>query len=203
MQHMEMETRAADGTTHRTTSVRVCSLGERIVYKQTKLPKVLLGHSGSWHFAKAADGRGAITSRHLVMLDPRQVAPGGLARVPGPGRGDTEAQQPHRDGSGRPHSRAQLPDRHPRTLTHPAPDRVPLRSHAGLRRPGAVGWVSVGRVPSAESRRSGSTGGGPPTGSCWWGSVGGVVLVGVCRPVVLVGIRQQGRLVGGREDGRG
>ncbi|WP_225828986.1 aromatase/cyclase [Streptomyces naphthomycinicus] len=79
VQHMEMETRAADGTTHRTTSVRVCTLGERIVYKQTKLPEVLLGHSGSWHFTRTADGRAAITSRHLVMLDPRRVAPGGLA----------------------------------------------------------------------------------------------------------------------------
>ncbi|MEU6668513.1 aromatase/cyclase [Streptomyces sp. NPDC046727] len=79
VQHMEMETRAADGTTHRTTSVRVCTLDERIVYKQTKLPKVLLGHSGSWHFTRTAEGRAAITSRHLVMLDPREVAPGGLA----------------------------------------------------------------------------------------------------------------------------
>jgi len=79
VQHMEMETTAADGTAHSTTSVRVCTPGERIVYKQTKLPKVLLGHSGSWQFAERVDGRCAITSRHLVMLDPREVMAGGLA----------------------------------------------------------------------------------------------------------------------------
>ncbi|OON82584.1 aromatase/cyclase [Streptomyces tsukubensis] len=79
IQHMKMETVAADGTAHSTASVRVCTPSERIVYKQTELPKALLGHSGTWRFTEQAGGKCSVTSQHLVMLDPREVAPADLA----------------------------------------------------------------------------------------------------------------------------
>ncbi|MFD8750665.1 aromatase/cyclase [Kitasatospora sp. NPDC059577] len=66
VQTMVMDTRAPDGTTHTTESVRIC-LPERIVYKQTVLPPVMAAHTGTWTFEETAGGV-AVTSRHTVVL---------------------------------------------------------------------------------------------------------------------------------------
>ncbi|UWZ40563.1 aromatase/cyclase [Dactylosporangium roseum] len=72
VQRMEMETLTADGGSHTTQSIRLCSPGERIAYKQTVLPALLSGHSGVWEFEAVAGGA-AITSRHTVAIDPAAV----------------------------------------------------------------------------------------------------------------------------------
>lgn len=69
VQHMEMGTRAPDGSVHTTTSVRV-SFAERglIVYKQVRTPPVMAGHTGRWTVEPDGDGVRA-TSWHTVTLD--------------------------------------------------------------------------------------------------------------------------------------
>ncbi|MFJ9454085.1 aromatase/cyclase [Kitasatospora sp. NPDC101447] len=66
IQRMVMDTRAPDGTTHTTESVRVC-LPDRIVYKQTVLPPIMAAHTGAWTFEETAEGVAA-TSHHTVVL---------------------------------------------------------------------------------------------------------------------------------------
>ncbi|GAB2769449.1 aromatase/cyclase [Streptomyces daliensis] len=83
-QDMTMQTRAPDGTVHTTRSVRVLLSDGSIVYKQTRPPRALLGHSGRWDFR--SDGSGSsISSTHTFLLDPA-----GVAEVFGP---DVPAQQ--------------------------------------------------------------------------------------------------------------
>jgi len=72
VRRLEMETVTADGGSHTTQSVRLCSPGARIAYKQTVRPQLLSGHSGVWEF-EALDGGTAITSRHTVAIDPAAV----------------------------------------------------------------------------------------------------------------------------------
>lgn len=72
IQHMEMDTVTQDGSAHTTRSIRVCSPGERIVYKQLVPPKLLLGHSGRWEFADTPDGA-VVTAQHTVAIDPAAV----------------------------------------------------------------------------------------------------------------------------------
>ncbi|MCM6778919.1 aromatase/cyclase [Nocardia sp. CDC159] len=68
IQTLEMDTRAKDGSTHRTMSYRVVFPGERIVYKQVTLPKLLALHTGIWTFTPTDDGVRA-TSQHTVVLN--------------------------------------------------------------------------------------------------------------------------------------
>jgi aromatase len=72
VQELEMETVTSDGSRHTTSSVRVCTPGSRIAYKQTVLPALLSGHSGVWEFEEV-DGAAVITSWHTVALDPSTV----------------------------------------------------------------------------------------------------------------------------------
>ncbi|MER5704804.1 aromatase/cyclase [Micromonospora sp. NPDC002296] len=73
VQRMEMVTRGPDGGEHTTRSVRLCFDGDRIVYKQTAMPRPLLAHGGTW--TVTGDGRRTrVTSRHDVALDPEAVA---------------------------------------------------------------------------------------------------------------------------------
>jgi aromatase len=69
VQEMEMDTLAADGSAHTTTSVRVCLQNEYIVYKQTVVPALLVGHSGQWAFEKTESGS-LVTATHTVALNP-------------------------------------------------------------------------------------------------------------------------------------
>jgi aromatase len=70
VQRMTMETVTADGASHSTSSIRVCTPGRRIAYKQTRPPARLLGHSGVWLFHDRGAAGSLLTSRHTVMLDP-------------------------------------------------------------------------------------------------------------------------------------
>ncbi|MEU3568240.1 aromatase/cyclase [Kitasatospora sp. NPDC036755] len=72
LQVLEMDTRAPDGSTHTTRSVRICFPHDRIVYKQLRTPALMTAHTGQWLFR--ADGEGArITSVHTVVLDEEAV----------------------------------------------------------------------------------------------------------------------------------
>jgi aromatase len=72
VQVMDMLTAGGDGSTHSTRSVRLCFPGERIVYKQTVVPRGMLGHAGEWVIV-GAEGGTTVTARHTVALDPAAV----------------------------------------------------------------------------------------------------------------------------------
>ncbi|MEU9155346.1 aromatase/cyclase [Streptomyces sp. NPDC048417] len=72
LQILEMDTVAKDGSVHTTKSVRVCFPHQRIVYKQTTLPALLLLHTGSWELTEDGDDVLA-TSRHTVTLNTDSV----------------------------------------------------------------------------------------------------------------------------------
>ncbi|MER7406712.1 aromatase/cyclase [Streptomyces sp. NPDC000070] len=72
VQRLGMQTRTADGATHRTESVRVCLPG-RIVYKQTRLPALLTAHTGCWHIEAEGPADVTVTSRHTAVIDPAAV----------------------------------------------------------------------------------------------------------------------------------
>lgn len=71
VQVMEMDSWAGDGPVHTTRSVRVC-LDGTIVYKQTATPEVMAAHVGRWR-VEAVAGGARVSSRHIVVLDPRGV----------------------------------------------------------------------------------------------------------------------------------
>ncbi|MFE4589056.1 aromatase/cyclase [Streptomyces laurentii] len=74
IQHMDMDTRGPDGSTHNTTSVRVCFEDRKvIVYKQLRVPVAMSGHTGRWVIESLDDGTVRATSWHTVTLDPEGV----------------------------------------------------------------------------------------------------------------------------------
>ncbi|MFJ8043436.1 aromatase/cyclase [Kitasatospora sp. NPDC096147] len=72
LQTVEMDTRAADGSVHTTTSVRVGFGPDRLVYKQTQVPPLMAAHTGRWTVEPAGDGVRA-TSHHTVVLRPERI----------------------------------------------------------------------------------------------------------------------------------
>lgn len=68
MQQMSMWTRASDGTTHLTESVRICFPANRLVYKQTVTPALIAAHTGEW-VIEPADGGVLVRSRHAIVLN--------------------------------------------------------------------------------------------------------------------------------------
>ncbi|WP_156724673.1 aromatase/cyclase [Streptomyces apocyni] len=74
IQHMDMDTRSPDGSTHNTTSVRVCFPDRQsIVYKQLRVPVAMSVHTGRWVIEPQQDGTVRATSWHTVVLDPEGV----------------------------------------------------------------------------------------------------------------------------------
>ncbi|CAL9327127.1 aromatase/cyclase [Streptomyces sp. SudanB182_2057] len=73
VQHMDMDTRTADGSVHTTSSVRICLPPDRIVYKQLVTPALMAAHTGAWQLTAGPEGTLA-TSRHTVLLDPDRVS---------------------------------------------------------------------------------------------------------------------------------
>uniref|UniRef100_A0AAU2JYL3 Aromatase/cyclase n=1 Tax=Streptomyces sp. NBC_00049 TaxID=2903617 RepID=A0AAU2JYL3_9ACTN len=74
IQQMDMDTRSPDGSTHNTTSVRVCFEDRKvIVYKQLRVPVAMSGHTGRWVIESLGDGSVKATSWHTVTLDPEGV----------------------------------------------------------------------------------------------------------------------------------
>lgn len=114
VQRMEMETLGADGTAHLTRSTRLCFEDTRIVYKQTTLPRPLLGHAGAWTLTPTGSGT-RVAARHHVALDPdalasyfgagtslaqararvRELLGGNSRRTLEQARAHTEAEAPH------------------------------------------------------------------------------------------------------------
>jgi ribosome-associated toxin RatA of RatAB toxin-antitoxin module len=81
VQDLEMDTFTPTGGTHTTKSVRLCFPVERISYKQTTFPPLMLGHSGEWTFTES-DGTVVLTSQHTVIIDPVIAQQwGGLAQA--------------------------------------------------------------------------------------------------------------------------
>ncbi len=72
VQLLEMDTRTSDGSTHTTTSVRVCLPSREIVYKQLRTPALMTAHTGRWLIAEDADGV-EITSIHTVVIKPSAI----------------------------------------------------------------------------------------------------------------------------------
>lgn len=67
LQTLEMDTRAKDGSTHTTKSIRVCFPHSRIAYKQTTLPGLMDLHTGYWTFEENEHGVTA-SSQHTVVV---------------------------------------------------------------------------------------------------------------------------------------
>ncbi|MFI6497897.1 aromatase/cyclase [Nonomuraea typhae] len=86
LQVLEMETLSPDGHRHATKSIRVCSPGESIVYKQIRVPALLTLHTGRWTVREEGAGTVAVTSQHSVMVDPAAIS-----RVLGESAGVAEA----------------------------------------------------------------------------------------------------------------
>ncbi|MGW6935366.1 aromatase/cyclase [Lentzea sp. NPDC054927] len=68
VQVLRMDTRAKDGSTHTTESVRVCFPHQRIVYKQTTLPEALSLHTGRWEIVEEVNGVVAVSSHHTIAM---------------------------------------------------------------------------------------------------------------------------------------
>ncbi|MGW6793937.1 aromatase/cyclase [Streptomyces chartreusis] len=102
LQVLRMDTRAVDGSTHTTESVRVCFPHQRIAYKQTTLPALMTLHTGHWTFRTDEDGTVTATSQHTVVLNPDNIT-----RVLGADAAVPEARKFVRDALGA-NSRATL-----------------------------------------------------------------------------------------------
>jgi aromatase len=86
LQLLEMDTLTKDGSSHTTTSVRVCFPSRRIVYKQIVVPALMMLHTGYWSLEQDAGGTNA-TSQHTVIINVENIA-----RVLGPDAGLPEAK---------------------------------------------------------------------------------------------------------------
>ncbi|WP_329612002.1 aromatase/cyclase [Streptomyces brevispora] len=73
LQILEMDTRAKDGSTHTTRSVRVCTPATTIVYKQIVLPALMTLHTGRWLIEERDSGGVAVTSRHTVRINTENI----------------------------------------------------------------------------------------------------------------------------------
>lgn len=68
VQRLLMETRASDGSTHTTESVRICRPPSGIYYKQQRLPALLAMHTGYWLLREDDDGRTRAIAGHTVEI---------------------------------------------------------------------------------------------------------------------------------------
>ncbi|MER5950504.1 aromatase/cyclase [Streptomyces sp. NPDC001904] len=87
LQVLRMDTKAVDGSTHTTESVRVCFPHHKIAYKQTTLPALMALHTGYWEFRTDDDGVVTASSQHTVVLNA-----GNITTVLGPDAGVPEAR---------------------------------------------------------------------------------------------------------------
>ncbi|HEX4727395.1 MAG TPA: aromatase/cyclase [Jatrophihabitans sp.] len=73
VQLLEMDTLTKDGSRHTTSSVRICSPHERIVYKQIVVPALMTLHTGYWQLTEDGTGTTA-TSQHSVVINRANIA---------------------------------------------------------------------------------------------------------------------------------
>ncbi|MEE1740289.1 aromatase/cyclase [Streptomyces sp. BE147] len=102
LQVLRMHTRAKDGSTHLTESVRVCFPHRRIVYKQTTLPALMTLHTGYWRFDEEPDNTATASSQHTVVIKEENIT-----AILGPDAGIPEAREFIREALGT-NSRATL-----------------------------------------------------------------------------------------------
>lgn len=67
VQFFDMDTKAPDGSTHSTRSVRICLPHHLIVYKQLVPPALLDAHTGHWSFVETPEGVLAM-ARHTATI---------------------------------------------------------------------------------------------------------------------------------------
>jgi aromatase len=72
LQWLAMDTRAKDGSTHTTTSVRITFPHDQIVYKQVQVPALMTLHTGEWLLTPHDDGV-SVTSRHTVVINEANI----------------------------------------------------------------------------------------------------------------------------------
>lgn len=94
IQLMAMSTRTSDGAAHDTYSIRICLPPDRIVYKQTRAPRLMNAHTGCWTLAATPSGTRA-TSLHAVTINRAAVTD-----VLGNGASLVDARQFVRDALG-------------------------------------------------------------------------------------------------------
>ncbi|MFD7291885.1 aromatase/cyclase [Streptomyces sp. NPDC059897] len=87
LQVLRMDTKAVDGSTHTTESIRVCFPHHKIAYKQTTLPALMALHTGYWEFRDGDDGSVTVSSQHTVVLNADNIT-----KVLGPDAGVPEAR---------------------------------------------------------------------------------------------------------------
>jgi len=87
VQLLLMETRAADGSTHTTESVRICRPSSGIYYKQLRLPALLSMHVGYWRFEEDDHGQTQAAAGHAVEIREDMIG-----QILGPQAGVTEAR---------------------------------------------------------------------------------------------------------------
>jgi aromatase len=85
VQLLEMDTRTKDGSTHTTTSVRVCFPHRLIAYKQIGLAALMTAHLGQWRIQETPDDV-RVTSEHTVVINEENIS-----SVLGSGAGVAEA----------------------------------------------------------------------------------------------------------------
>jgi aromatase len=73
VQLLEMDTRTKDGSTHTTTSVRVCFPHRLIAYKQIGLAALMTAHLGQWRIQETPDDV-RVTSEHTVVINEENIS---------------------------------------------------------------------------------------------------------------------------------
>ncbi|MFE1595093.1 aromatase/cyclase [Nocardia sp. NPDC058705] len=96
VQILEMDTQTADGSSHTTRSVRVCTAPHSIHYKQLVTPALLRVHIGSWLLDEDENGGVTATAEHTVVL-----ATDAIDRVLGPDATEEQARAFVREALGR------------------------------------------------------------------------------------------------------
>ncbi|MFB9591280.1 MULTISPECIES: aromatase/cyclase [Streptomyces] len=114
VQLLGMDTRGADGVTETSESVRVCfPHAGRIVFKQTRTPRLLAAHTGEWAVNPDETGTTAVAT-HQVLLREEDIEP-----VLGPGADLVEARDHVRRALGAASTRVlHLARRHAETAVH-------------------------------------------------------------------------------------
>lgn len=91
LQTLEMDTRAKDGSTHTTKSIRVTFPHHKVAYKQITLPALMSLHTGYWTFVEREEADGTVvttaSSQHTVVIKPENIV-----RILGPEAGVPEAR---------------------------------------------------------------------------------------------------------------
>ncbi|CAM5456853.1 hypothetical protein STANM309S_04378 [Streptomyces tanashiensis] len=82
VQILAMDTLTKDGSPHTTESVRVCVPYERIVYKQTTLPRLMALHTGEWGSSRRTAPAPPSSPRATPPWSSPPPSPGSSARPP-------------------------------------------------------------------------------------------------------------------------